>query len=308
MSIIRNDLRRVDLNLLVVFEALEATRSVTRAAAALGLGQPAVSQALGRLRRLFDDALFVRAGSVMRPTARALALAPAVAETLAGVRRLVLAPPAFDPATARRLFRLGLPDGQELVLVPRLLARLCREAPLCELQLRSIDRERGRRLLDDGELDAAIGAFDAGPEWHRRAVLAEDGYACLYHPAQILADRPIGLDAFLAHGHVLVSLREDRVGRLDTVLAERGLARRLVLTTPRFLALPAILAAAPLIATLPERMATNLAAAHGLAVDPVPVPIAPYEVTMIWHAAADADPALAWLRRLIVECWQGGEI
>jgi DNA-binding transcriptional LysR family regulator len=303
MAIIRNDLRAVDLNLLVVFEALDTTRSVTRAAGALGLGQPAVSQALVRLRRLFGDELFVRAPGGMRPTARALELAPAIAETLAGVRRLVSAPPAFDPATARRLFRLGMPDDQELVLVPRLLARLCHVAPGCEVQLRSIDRERGRRLLDDGEVDLAIGAFDTGPSWHRRAVLAQDGYACLYDPARVKAARPIDLATFLAHGHVLVSLREDRVGRLDAVLAERGLDRRLVLTTPRFLALPAILAAAPLIATLPARMAATLASAHDLANDPVPVEMATYEVAMVWHAAADADPALAWLRETVIACW-----
>ena len=294
-----NDLRALDLNLLVVFEAIANSRSVTRAAAQLGLGQPAVSQALARLRHVFGDPLFVRGREGMQPTDRALQLAPAIAETLGRVRQLVAPPTPFDPAHTARLFRIGLPDDQELVLVPRLLALMARQAPHADLQLRSVDRARGRRLLDDGSLDLAIGAFDEGPDWQRQQVLLEDGYECLHDPRQIICPRPISLADFLAHGHVLVSLSEDRRGRVDEALAQLNLSRRIVLSTPRFLAVPAMLAAAPLIATLPARMAAAMATAHGLARDPVPVPIAPYQVTMIWHAAGDADPGLAWMRQCL---------
>jgi DNA-binding transcriptional LysR family regulator len=301
MSIDMNDLRAVDLNLLVAFEAIAQSRSITRAAALLGLGQPAVSQALARLRLVFGDSLFVRGRDGMQPTERALHLAPAIAETLAGIRRLVAPPAPFDPAQTQRLFRIGLPDDQELVLIPRLLALMARQAPHAALQLRSVDRARGRRLLDDGSLDLAIGAFDEGPDWQRQQVLLEDGYECLRDPRQIICPRPIGLADFLAHGHVLVSLSEDRTGRVDEALARLNLRRRIVLSTPRFLAVPAMLAAAPLIATLPARMAAAMATAHGLARDPVPAPVAPYQVTMIWHAAGDADPALVWLRRCLAD-------
>jgi DNA-binding transcriptional LysR family regulator len=161
-SIDHANLSRLDLNLLVAFDALLTERSVTRAAARVGLGQSAMSHNLARLRTLFGDELLTRGAEGMRPTPRALALADPVRVTLAQIQAAVLQRKAFDPATAERIFRIGLADSIEVAVIPSLLARLRKEAPSVSLRLRSINRYSVLEELDTGKLDLGVGVFDQG--------------------------------------------------------------------------------------------------------------------------------------------------
>ncbi len=170
-SIDHANLSRLDLNLLVAFDALLTERSVTRAAARIGLGQSAMSHNLARLRTLFGDELLTRGAEGMRPTPRALALADPVRVTLSQIQAAVLQREAFDPSTADRTFRIGLADSIEVAVIPSLLARLSAVAPAVSLRLRPIDRITILEELDTGKLDLGIGVFDQGQIHHKRRAL-----------------------------------------------------------------------------------------------------------------------------------------
>ena len=190
-SIDHANLSRLDLNLLVAFDALLTERSVTRAAARIGLGQSAMSHNLARLRTLFGDELLTRGAEGMRPTPRALALADPVRVTLVQIQAAVLQREAFDPSTADRTFRIGLADSIEVAVIPGLLARLAQRCAGVSLRLRSINRVSILEELDTGKLDLGVGVFDHGQIDHKRRPLYTDNFLCLFNPAQLNFSPPI---------------------------------------------------------------------------------------------------------------------
>ena len=299
MSIDHANLSRLDLNLLVAFDALLTERSVTRAAARIGLGQSAMSHNLARLRTLFGDELLTRSAQGMRPTPRALALADPVRVTLSQIQAAVLQREAFDPATAVRTFRIGLADSIEVALIPGLLARLRQTAPGVSLRLRSIDRHGALEDLDTGRLDLGIGVFDQGHSHHKRRALYTDSFLCLFNPANLNLTSPISLKAYLSVPHVLTSLAEDAHGAVDEVLAKRKLKRTIALTTPGFLAVPFVVRRAPVITTMPSRLARYFAEAFGLATSPAPIELPTFTISLLWHASFDQDPGHVWLRQTV---------
>ncbi|VUF15937.1 LysR family transcriptional regulator [Methylobacterium dankookense] len=300
MTIDHVDLARVDLNLLVALDALLTERSVTRAAARVGIGQSAMSSSLARLRRLLGDELLTRAPEGMRPTPRALALAEPVRRTLRQIQSLVRREESFDPRTVERTFTISLPDSTEVLLGPRLLAYLRAEAPGIRLLLRSVDRTHILEELDTDRLDLAIGFFSEGQMHHKRRLLYRDSYVCLFDAAQVGLAPPISLEDYLRFPHILTSLRETAHGVVDDALAKLGLSRTLAVTTPRFLVVPFLVRAAPVITTMHARLATYFAGALGLTVSPVPVELDPVAVSMLWHASYDDDPAHRWLRQVLL--------
>ena len=253
-SIDHANLSRLDLNLLVAFDALLTERSVTRAAARIGLGQSAMSHNLARLRTLFGDELLTRGADGMRPTPRALALADPVRVTLSQIQAAVLQREAFDPSTADRTFRIGLADFIEVAVIPSLLARLSETAPAVSLRLRPIDRRTILEDLDTGRLDLGIGVFDQGQIHHKRRALYSDNFLCLFNPARVNFVPPLSLEDYLSVPHVLTSLTDDAHGAVDQALAKLKLKRSIALTTPGFLAVPFVLRRAPVITTMPSRL------------------------------------------------------
>ena len=251
-SIDHANLSRLDLNLLVAFDALLTERSVTRAAARIGLGQSAMSHNLARLRTLFGDELLTRGADGMRPTPRALALADPVRVTLSQIQAAVLQREAFDPSTADRTFRIGLADSIEVAVIPSLLARLSETAPAVSLRLRPIDRRTILEDLDTGRLDLGIGVFDQGQIHHKRRALYSDNFLCLFNPARVNFVPPLSLEDYLSVPHVLTSLTDDAHGAVDQALAKLKLKRSIALTTPGFLAVPFVLRRAPVITTMPS--------------------------------------------------------
>ena len=298
-SIDHANLSRLDLNLLVAFDALLTERSVTRAAARIGLGQSAMSHNLARLRTLFGDELLTRGAEGMRPTPRALALADPVRVTLSQIQAAVLQREAFDPSTADRTFRIGLADSIEVAVIPSLLARLSVVAPGVALRLRPIDRSTILEDLDTGRLDLGIGVFDQGQIHHKRRALYSDNFLCLFNPAQVNFVPPVSLEDYLGVPHVLTSLTDDGHGAVDDALAKLKLKRSIALTTPGFLAVPFVVRRAPVITTMPSRLARYFADAFGLATSPAPIELPTFTISLLWHASFDHDPGHVWLRQTL---------
>jgi LysR family transcriptional regulator, mexEF-oprN operon transcriptional activator len=298
-SIDHANLSRLDLNLLVAFDALLTERSVTRAAARVGLGQSAMSHNLGRLRALFGDELLTRGADGMRPTPRALELADPVRVTLAQIQAAVLQREAFDPSTAERTFRIGLADSIEVAIIPGLLARLRQAAPSVSLRLRSIDRFTILEELDTGKLDLGIGVFDHGQLHHKRRPLYKESFLCLFNPALLNFSTPISLEDYLSVPHVLASLTDDAHGAVDEALAKFKLKRTIALTTPGFLAVPFVVRRAPLMTTMPSRLARYFAEAFGLATSPAPIDLPSFAISLLWHGSFDHDRGHVWLRQTV---------
>ena len=302
MAIDHINLSRTDLNLLVAFDALLAERSVTKAAARVGLGQSAMSHNLARLRQLFDDELFVRSPEGMRPTPRALALADRVRVTLSDIEALVTRADEFDPANTERTFRIALPDSVEMLIGAKLLAMGCEEAPGIRFRFYSTDE---RQLLDEIDADnidlgIGIGTFPDGQVHHKHRLLVTDTYLCMFNAKKVGLKPPISLEDYVRLPHVLTSLRKGERGVVDDALEKIALSRKVALTTSRFVAVPFLVAGAPVVTTMHARLARIFARELGLVLSRVPVELPEVTISMLWHASYDGDPGHEWLRKAIV--------
>lgn len=293
------NLAAIDLNLLTVFEALLAERQVTRAAGRLGLTQPAVSHALGRLRALFDDPLLVRGTGGMLPTPKALALAPAISRALGELRQLLAPAEVFVPAQSRRRFVLGMSDYAAFALGPQLLAQLRIEAPEATLVIRHASRAQGFAMIESGEAELIVGNFPHAPGALAGELLVEDALVAAFrrgHPAQ---KRRFDLDAYLASEHLNVSLRGEASGGADEALSALGRQRRVVATVGHFLVVPFLLSRSNLVATEPKRVMQPFAKSLDLVLRPPPFDAPAYRVTQMWHRRMADDPGHQWLRSLV---------
>jgi DNA-binding transcriptional LysR family regulator len=293
-----NNLAGIDLNLLVVLDALLAERHVSRAAIRLNKSQPAVSHALARLRTLFDDPLLVRHGGQLEPTARALEIAPRLAEALAHMRQLMGSQP-FDPARERNVFRLAMSDYAALVLLPQLMAVLRRQAPNVDLIVSQASREVMMSQVVDGEIDLALGVFPGLAEDLRTSLLFEEHFACLADGASLNGEKTMDLAAYLERPHILVSLRGDAGNEIDLALAATGHRRRIALALPHWSAAPGLVRGTDLVLTVARRILPRDAEIGSLAVFDPPFAIPPFAFRQIWHRRRDGDPAHRWLRDLI---------
>lgn len=294
----------VDLNLLRVFDAMMAERHTGRAGARVGLSQPAVSAALGRLRHVTGDPLFLREGNRMVPTARAAELAVAVREALGRVERALSEGAAFDPATATRGFRLLGSDYFSTLLMPPLAALVEAEAPGVRLQMLDGGRTGPTEALSDGFAELAFDRMWPMPDWVGSEVLFEShlvGVAARDNP--LLAGVEPGAvppaEAFAALRHALVSIDGGIRGTLDDELEAIGIRRNVALTLPQFHAVALAVAGSRLFAALPVHFARAVAPRLGLAIYRLPVGGPRMEVKMYWHARHDRDPANLWLRRKV---------
>ena len=293
------NLASIDLNLLVAFEALMAERNVTRAGQRLGLGQPAMSAALGRLRLTFKDELLVRVpGAAMRPTEKANALNLAVSEVLARARDVFDTETGFDPAQARAVYRIATSDHPATMVLPRFLEMLSVRAPFVNVRIYSLDKRDAFDLVDRGEIDLLIGSFRNVPKRIRRRPLYTDGYLCVVragHPG-LDASGTLPLDAYAAAPHVLVTLAHDDRGIVDEVLARQGLRRRVAVTVSDFHLVPHIVARTDMIGHMPRRIADLLIHGPDLRVLPPPIDLPAWNSELFWGGVSDAEPGAKWFR------------
>ena len=301
MTIDDINLASVDLNLLTALEALLTEASVTKAAGRVGIGQSAMSHNLARLRVLFADELLTRTSKGMQLTPRARVLHEPLKIALANVAQLIARPESFDPAKSARVFHIGLPDSVEVLLGPELLDFVARNAPLMGLRFHSTDERQILDELDAGRIDIGIGlgTFPDGQTHHKQRVLAKDSYLCMFNARTTGLKVPVSLDDYVRVPHVLTSLRKGERGVVDDALEKLGLNRHVALTTPRFVAVPFLVAGAPVLTTMHARLAALFAEELELTLSPAPVALPEITISMLWHASHDADSGHRWLRQTI---------
>jgi LysR family transcriptional regulator, mexEF-oprN operon transcriptional activator len=295
------DLRSIDLNLLKAFEAMDRERNVTAAATRLGIGQPAMSHALQRLRDLLDDPLYVRGPGGMAPTPRALELIAPIKDALARIEEALRGNTLFDPFKSTRRFRIGMSDLVAAAVVPSLVEALRLQAPNADLAVRNVDRTNAVRMLDDNDIDLAIGLFPAVPEWHQKEDLFEEDFACVFNKNLIKLKTPVTMKQYLAHSHILTTLQGDDTGFVDQVLSKQNLKRRVHITSPFFLLSGYLLHQLPLIATLPRHYAELCAKTSDLTISALPFPTPSFKISMVWHRRDASIPISQFIRRLVVE-------
>jgi DNA-binding transcriptional LysR family regulator len=294
------NVKDIDLNLLRAFDAVLQEKSVTGAAARLGLTQPAVSNALARLRALFGDALFVRTPAGMDATPFARELGEPVRQALALLESALSHGPGFDAATSTRAFRFYMSDLGQVEFLPPLTERVQRIAPGVRLEAVALEVEGIDAALAAGTLDLAVGFLPGlGPPVRRRP-LFRDPYVCLMRDDHAAIGKTLTRKKFVEASHVLVSYRGGhRV--IEEALERAGLARRIALRVPHFTVVPMVLARTDLILILPERVARVYARQGGFKYLPLPVPIPHADVGVHWHERFDADPGNRWLREQLLE-------
>ena len=287
-----------DLNLLIVFDAVMQERSVTRAGGRVGLSQPAVSHALGRLRHMLKDELFVRTPEGMVPTPRAEQLAGPLRRALNDMQ-IALEPETFVPEKASRQFEIAVNNYAAVLLAPGLLTRVASAAPGVRLDLRPSGTRDVPAMLDRGELDLAVGTFDEAGERFAAAPLLEDTFVLAMRPGHPALARPLSPDDLAALRYLDISSgSEDAV--LDEWLGSRGLSRNIAHCAPR-LSAAATLAATDMAVVLSRRLAEAWVHLYGLSVCPLPFASPVVPTGMLWHRRFDNQPAHRWLRSLVLE-------
>jgi len=297
----KTNLARIDLNLLVLFEAVLEEGHVARAASRLHVSPSAVSHGLGRLRRLMQDPLFLRQPKGVVPTERARRLAAPIADILERARQVMSEAVAFDPATSRRRFVIGAPDGAYGVLLPPLLAEIRRSAPGIDLAMRNLvggHFELAFKDLDERTLDLAIVPLADIPARFAVRTLYEEDFV-LVRRAGRGAARRLTLAQYCDAPHLVVSVTGDPTGPVDQQLAKRGASRRVVLTVSNFMQALAIAAETDLVAALPRQFALKHATRYKVGISEPPFPFLSSPLRAVVPAVATRDDGLAWLLELL---------
>ncbi|HEX3694887.1 MAG TPA: LysR family transcriptional regulator [Polyangia bacterium] len=289
----------LNLNLLVVLDALLAERHVSRAGKRLGLSQPAVSNALAQLRGRLGDPLLIRTAGGMMPTARALAMIGPLREALTTLEAALGGGPTFDPASVQQTFVVAATDFVEFVLLPKLLARLAREAPGVQLQIRPWPYHRTPPALENGEADLWLGFYADVPPNHRDQKLFHDEFVCIVRRHHPEVGKRLTLKTYLRLKHILVTAESGSAGVADVALAARGLSRHVGLRMTHFLMVPPVVATTDFIAAISRRVAETAARQYPLRLLPPPLPLPRGTVGQVWHERTHTSPAHAWLRGVI---------
>jgi DNA-binding transcriptional LysR family regulator len=292
---------KYDLNLFPVFLAMMEERNVTRAAERLGMTQPALSNALTRLRTLLHDPLFIRERYGMQPTQKALELSPVIAAALASMDDVILGQQEFDPAQTKQLVTIAPNSYVEFVLMPTIVAQLRAKAPGLKLRLTPFGTDLAETGVISGSTTMVIGRITEPPDNLVVQHLMEDSLACV-----VRADHPTITDSIsVAQYEHLKHVNMLPPGRLKAglfqALERKGLKREVVVSVTHFLAIPEIIAVTDYCATLPRQICQRLATDPRLKVLPAPVDLGTFPVEMAWHVRYRHDPAHRWLRTLITE-------
>ncbi|WP_039785942.1 LysR substrate-binding domain-containing protein [Herbaspirillum huttiense] len=292
--------RDIDLNLLVVFQEVFQERQISSVARRLGLSQPAVSNALARLRRSFGDELFVRTAQGMQPTPFAEQLAEPVAAALQQVARALNLQEGFAPQTSERRFTIAMTDVGEVYFMPRLIEACAEVAPgvsLSTVRAGAIDL---KSEMEAGRVDLAIGAFDNLSEALYQRRLFRQEYVSMFRIGHALDKRgEVSLKEFLAAEHLMVSSLESPYDRINQNLEKAGVLPSVRFRVPHFTAVPYIVSTTALVVTVPRKLAESAAAPFGLRYIEPPLRLPALQTNMFWHRRYNQDEGNVWLRNLI---------
>jgi DNA-binding transcriptional LysR family regulator len=294
------ELASLDLNLLLVFHHLLREKRVSKVAVTLGMSQPAVSSALGRLRSSLGDELFLRTQGGMVPTPYALQLAEPVATALDSLQQALNVRASFDPASSERRFTLAMTDVGEMYFLPVLMDALTGAAPQVTLQVVSVTHSQLKDDMATGRIDLALGLLPQLQAGFFQQCLFHQAYVCLMRQGHPLAEKNrLALKAFAAAQHVRIIAAGTGHGRVDLALEQQGLKRLFRLTVPHYVALGDVLSHSDLIATVPERFAQRVIPPFGLTQRPLPLSVESSAIHQFWHARLHKDPGHQWLRHHI---------
>jgi DNA-binding transcriptional LysR family regulator len=296
--------QRMDLNLLVTFDAIYRSRNLTAAGRGLGLSQPAMSHALARLRSTFDDPLFVRLPGGLQPTPLADEIAPALMQAL-GVIRGSLERKPFDAASSTRVFNLRMGDIAEVLHLPRILRDLHRVAPLVRVNSVTVPEAQLGEALGTGDVDLAVGNYQLGAGC-REFALYEGEYACVVRAGHPSIRSRLSLQQFKAAEHVLVAPKglSQQAQVMERVLTSRKVNARVSVQVSNFYAVMTLVSSSDLVATIPRRLAESMRELAGLNVLAPPIALPKLKVSLYWHERFHRDPGNAWLRSVYIEAFK----
>lgn len=295
------NLRKYDLNLLVVLDALLDEGNVTRAGRRIHLSQSATSAALERLRIMFGDPLLVRVDGKMELTLFARELRAPLKHLLVSISDTVKRPGAFDPASATQSFRIGMTDYLGLLLLPALQRQIASLAPQVRLDVIPVSQDRLIAMIERDEVDVAAAVSpQQRPHVMHKTLLHEtfSFVCCREHPA---AGAAPAVETLLRYPHVNVVAHGEAASNVDQALSRLGMVRNVRLSVPYFAVAFALLKQGDLVAILPSRLAQSQAAAFGLSVCELPFDVPGYDLELSWHLRTDNHPAHGWLRQLILQ-------
>ena len=295
------NLSKVDLNLFIVFDAIYTEANLTRAGQIVGITQPAVSNALSRLRETFNDPLFVRTAQGMVPTPMAQNIIGPVRNALQLLRVSVQESRIFNPLQANKTFRISMTDLIEAVILPPLFQRLRRQAPAAQIESFLAKRRETTKELAAGRIDFAVDApLNTDPQV-RHVKLLEDRYVCAMRKGHPLAKDKISLDDYLSLTHIHISSRRSGLGLVDLALGKMGIQRKIALRSQHYLMASQVMQQTDMAMTVPESFAHR----HGLHAVDLPVNDVPAQEThLYWHESTDQDPANRWMREQLIELCQ----
>jgi LysR family transcriptional activator of mexEF-oprN operon len=289
----RNDLRKVDFSLLIIFETLMKEHNLTRAGEKLFMCQSAISAALNRLRQLFDDPLFIRMGRKMEPTSRAIELLQNLTPAIDSMAAALCNISDFDPKTSSSVFRIGLSDDVEYSLLPSLLRQLREEAPKVSFVVHRTDHSVLAGQLFSGEISLGVTHSRDLPANAKRKFLRN------IRPTVLSADiqrQPLDLDEYCKRPHISISLNGEMTDHVDRALGSVGRQRQVVLAVPQYSALKTLIEHSDFVAVVPDYVAKAMVLQGGLRMDPVPVTLPSRDLSLSWSAMLDNDPGERWLR------------
>lgn len=290
----------MDLNLLRTFVSIYETHNLTTTATALRVTQPSVSHALSRLRAQFGDPLFLRKRQGMQPTTLATELYGVFKESVARIDMAVDSTGQFDPASSERRFRICLTDIGEMTLLPLILERMAREAPLVELEVVPMEIERVAEWLAIGKVDAAIASTPIPGNLHSTAVLMEETYRCLVHEDFPVENDRISMKAFQEARHAIVTpVTGHRLP--ERVIEELGIHRKTTVVLHHFSVLPPIIDKCDLIAIVPQGVADSFVGRWPVKIVDLPFPVPSFQVRLHWQARDRESAAQSWFHQMIVD-------
>lgn len=290
----------LDLNLLPYFNQLMRERKVSKVAETLGVSQPAVSNALKRLRSALGDDLFLRTTHGMEPTTLARQLAEPIAYAIDTIKAAMSQQVAFDPSVAERNFLLGLSDLGEMYFLPPLLSRMAQQAPGVSITTVRNNLPTLKDDMENGRVEVSIGMAPQLQGSFFRQRLYREHYVCAFRKGHPFEDRSMTLADYTACEHVVVAAGNDH-SEVDRLMERKGVERRIRAVVPHFSAIGHILQTTNLVATLPSHMYQIIAEPFGLRQTPHPVALPEMSIGIFWHAALHRDPANQWFRRMVFE-------
>ncbi len=295
------DLRSLDLNLLLVFDAVYRERSISKAAIALHLSQPAVSNALARLRGRLDDPLFERNAQGVSPSPRAKALVEPIRQALSILERSLCGDNSFDYSSSDREFVIAVEDYGETVILPRFLDWLARVAPQVRINIRPEPSSYLGTELRDGRVDFALDYFPMRQSGYESKCVLTEGLLTLSRSNLPEVGERLSLDNFLKLRHVALAPRVRTNSMIDLALSKRGLKRTIAVTVPHFLSMPVMVQNSDMVCTMPRRMANLYVDHFRLRSHVVPLRVPEFPIYMIWHDSHEADAGHRWLRSHLIE-------